>query len=420
MDSHEQSYYFENSQQLADSTPLLYGTKDERYFETDQWTEGKEEELFDLKVGFDASFSLDQKQTKKRSAKIRSKNIREIIPPPSPVPLRKNPHEVLTAGMPSLKTSSPKEGEGEDEHAGVSFLRKTLGFSFPSPQQAHQSTSDVLSLGEESKEDKEDSLTLPPLSIAGRKQEKNADPVQSLLETIHTVDEAIQYFAQHRSQTPIKFIKLVPNPHLKPQDFNPYDLIVLHTDPIETQTLSSHQTSTKHNLTGEEEREHHSYIMTAGSIVHSDPDFQDESLSLGEWVRASRLFSVIRKINYFKLYLYRKMFDTWRANVRFKQFKRQQKRVRDHLFLANPSFASTIVSLHTSMLEVSSVNAFSMESHKAHPLDVFSEEQKEQQEALGSHLETHTHQSIDEVYELAKFTVRIASSSDDPRDKHFI
>ena len=58
-------------------------------------------------------------------------------------------------------------------------------------------------------------------------------------------------------------------------------------------------------------------------------DVETETMSLGHWVQERDNWRMITgHLLFFRCYLHRKVFNRWRANVRFKQFARFRHRVR--------------------------------------------------------------------------------------------
>ena len=58
--------------------------------------------------------------------------------------------------------------------------------------------------------------------------------------------------------------------------------------------------------------------MSSAGLVHVRKGAQpSEFISLSDWVRQSTMFSVLRKINFFKHYILSKAFRTWRSSTRF-------------------------------------------------------------------------------------------------------
>jgi hypothetical protein len=69
------------------------------------------------------------------------------------------------------------------------------------------------------------------------------DDVSAILSTLHTADDAVNYFARYGSETPIKFIHLISK---ESREFNPYDLMV----------------TTQNEITSEH------YVMTSSGSSH--------------------------------------------------------------------------------------------------------------------------------------------------------
>lgn len=83
--------------------------------------------------------------------------------------------------------------------------------------------------------------------------------------------------------------------------------------------------------------------MRGAGVVHIQPGEPSEFVSLSDWMRDSSGFNVCTSLRFFKLYLPRKIFTTWRANVRFNRYCRQRAAVRADLFTWKPAFAGALV-----------------------------------------------------------------------------
>jgi len=95
--------------------------------------------------------------------------------------------------------------------------------------------------------------------------------------------------------------------------------------------------------------------MSAGGLVHVVPKQPSEFIPLSEWMRQSTLFSMLRSIRFYKLYLHTKCFNLWRCNVRYKLYCQQRKRLSHSLFIAKESFCTPLLELRERMLELGSV-----------------------------------------------------------------
>lgn len=108
-----------------------------------------------------------------------------------------------------LKNSNTKSSE-------FSFLPNAIGIST-----LHQN------LGQESKNVRQTQRLSQEAS-----GDEFTDDVSAILSTLHTADDAVNYFARYGSETPIKFIHLVSK---ESREFSPYDLMVTTQNEMSTE-----------------------------------------------------------------------------------------------------------------------------------------------------------------------------------------
>ena len=123
---------------------------------------------------------------------------------------------------------------------------------------------------------------------------------------------AINFFAQHGSSSPIKFVHLIKSD--TGITYRPYDLSVV--PPLLCAAGTSY------------------YTMSSAGLVHVAPNVASEFIPLAEWMRQSTNFNMLRAIRFYKYYLHTKAFMMWRNNVRYKLYCNQRKKISNNLFLA--------------------------------------------------------------------------------------
>lgn len=143
-----------------------------------------------------------------------------------------------------------------------------------------------------------------------------------------TDKDVINYFARFGADTDIKFAHLVP---VQGPEYRPYDLRVVEID--------------------EHCREY--YTISPAGVIYTCPGQPAECTTLAKWVRDSTMFNLLRSIRFFKHYLHRKAFQTWKENVRQRLFAKQRKKIADRLFHNRDTCAQPIVELQRYMLELS-------------------------------------------------------------------
>lgn len=152
-----------------------------------------------------------------------------------------------------------------------------------------------------------------------------------------TGEDAINFFALYRATSSVKFVHLVRE-HTG-INFRPYDLKVIPAAECETGGAGSDQY----------------FTMSAAGLVHVRPGEPSEFIPLGEWMRQSTLFNMLRSIRFFKYYLHSKCFTMWHQNVRFKLYCQQRAKLKNRMFLAKESFCEPLLELKKEMLDVQNV-----------------------------------------------------------------
>jgi len=145
------------------------------------------------------------------------------------------------------------------------------------------------------------------------------------------ITDAINFFAQYGSSSPIKFVHLINAD--KGIDFRPYDLEV----------ISPKNCGTNY------------FTMSSSGLVHVAPSSASEFIPLSDWMRQSTNFNMLRSIRFYKYYLHSKCFTIWKNNVRFKLYCNQRKKIQSKLFLAKHSFADPLLDLKKYLLDLQGV-----------------------------------------------------------------
>lgn len=169
---------------------------------------------------------------------------------------------------------------------------------------------------------------------------------------LKTGEEAIAFFARNGSDSEIKFVHL--NRARTGIAFRPYDLVVVDQGDIDC--------------------EH--FTMSSSGLVHVSPGNPSEFIALAEWMRQSTLFNVLTSLRFFKHYLVSKSFSLWCANVRFKLYCRQRKKLKAKLYLAKESFCVPLLQVKRVMsTEVLSVVLLDLKAQKTYESTAFVEYQ---------------------------------------------
>lgn len=111
------------------------------------------------------------------------------------------------------------------------------------------------------------------------------------------------------------------------------------------------------------------------------------------------MFNILRNIRFFKLFLHRKMFQTWRANVRFQQYARQRKRVAERLFLTRKTSSKSILVIKKHLMGVQNMNVLQLDLRSADKA-VFVDQQVAQCTRASIQFEESMRQIISEVQQV--------------------
>lgn len=249
-------------------------------------------------------------------------------------------------------TQSVKVVEEEKEFA---FLPGIMGIVLPPPKESPvraMSESRKKRLGDTSKSAAESEVTLLPPVVEGsggaavstQQPKLQTDEVAALLTGIVNGIDGINFFARFGSETLIKFIHLVyefsrERAKQHPRYYQPYSLLVT-TRPV---------TNMEH------------FIMSPAGLVHVCANEPSECIPLSTWMRESILFSILRKIPFFKLYLYRKSFSIWSDNVRFALFVKQRNKVQEKLFVTRKTSCMQLLNIKTYLLEILKIPVLNVE-----------------------------------------------------------
>ena len=216
--------------------------------------------------------------------------------------------------------------------------------------------------------------------------------IEEQIRAIRTGDDAINFFARNGSSTRLKFIYC----NRAPQDpesgrFAPYDLVAINEYQVLQDQLAEKQRMLSAESTmggtsvsaaamaiedgaeggegGEGRRaslslsemaaqnpnlnireevrkidiskliEREYFTISASGIVHVQPGQPSEFLSIPEWISESHYYNVVCSIGFFKHFISRKLFGSWRRNARYDVYCAKRKKLSENLFLAKPLFS---------------------------------------------------------------------------------
>lgn len=155
---------------------------------------------------------------------------------------------------------------------------------------------------------------------------------QALLEveTLVTGEDAIGFFMKFGPSCPVKSVYLKRKFSPASDVYRPYDLLV----------VAPQSAGDDH------------FVMSANGVVHIQVGEPSEFHSLADWMRDASAFNVCTAMRFFKFYLPRKVFGTWRANVRFNRYCKQRNAVRGGLFTWKPAFAAALIEIFAALSQL--------------------------------------------------------------------
>ncbi len=167
------------------------------------------------------------------------------------------------------------------------------------------------------------------------------DEASVILHGLQTGDDAINFFARYGSETGVKFV------HFKrvddPKEFRPYDL---------------------ERIEGPHSAQDEYFTMSNAGIVHICPGENAECTPLTAWMRQSMMFKILRNIGFYKYYLHRKIFTTWKENVRFLLFCKQRKAVASRLYMSRKTTSGAIMAIKKHLMAVQGVKLLYLDNSR--------------------------------------------------------
>lgn len=146
-------------------------------------------------------------------------------------------------------------------------------------------------------------------------------------------EDPLAYFSRRKDGGGHKFIYMIPTTHQKSPDYNPYDLKkVPSLDPDVDEF----------------------FTISASDITRFTKTDSDQ-ISLGEWAKETSIFTVIKKMKFFKHYFYWKPFYQWKTFVQTKHYEFNIDYIKTHPFFRNPMFLSFISKIHSLRLEAEQI-----------------------------------------------------------------
>ena len=173
---------------------------------------------------------------------------------------------------------------------------------------------------------------------------------------LKTAEDVVSYFSLHGDKTSVKFVYLNYAPQTL--SFRPYDLNVV--------------------LRGQQDSEH--FVISSTGVVHIRPNQPSEVVTLSDWMRETAMFNVLRRIRFFRNYLFYKAFTQWRKNIRLKLYSDTRRKVCKKFFMSKSTFAATSVDLYKLAYDLTTTPLFHYEPNGKHDyvIEEFNRDQSKQ------------------------------------------
>jgi len=92
-----------------------------------------------------------------------------------------------------------------------------------------------------------------------------------------------------------------------------------------------------------------------GAIENGNDIPQEESAefnSLSDWMKESTQFNILSNIHFFKNYVNCKIFNIWRANVKYRIYCNTRQKLINNVFFCKPVFANNVIEINKILYEV--------------------------------------------------------------------
>ncbi|KAG2482389.1 hypothetical protein HYH03_018685 [Edaphochlamys debaryana] len=139
--------------------------------------------------------------------------------------------------------------------------------------------------------------------------------------------DVIEYYARYGHDAKVKMFHCVKsNPH---GAGSPYDLTVLAKEAL------------PHPRAGGSY-----YTMSASGVVQIFADGSPaEYTPIGEWVRETSVYNMMKQLSFFKNYMSQRYLRMWRSAARLSHFERLRAKMEGRMLLAKPEFCFTIMDI---------------------------------------------------------------------------
>ncbi|XP_070566099.1 dynein heavy chain domain-containing protein 1-like isoform X2 [Ptychodera flava] len=162
-----------------------------------------------------------------------------------------------------------------------------------------------------------------------------------------TGKEVVEMFGKGRHLGEVKFVYLNKAPS---RYFRPYDLIAVP----------------KHKA----DREEH-WVMSCFGVLHVYKSQPSETMTLHEWHRECVLWNAITKLPFFKLFLVKRAFNRWKANMFFNEYCRIRHHIDNTLIGNVPSFGAALLQISKLLQELGTIQFLPLELTQCYTLAQF-------------------------------------------------
>ena len=186
---------------------------------------------------------------------------------------------------------------------------------------------------------------------------------------IKTGEQAISFFAKHGNNTPIKIFNC-NRAKVRSTEFRPYDLeVVLDEKKLNEEYFTISNRGVVHVFKKNTKR------MSDEEMVPT------EFLFASDWIHEATLFNVLSSMKFFKNYLIGKVFNQWKANVRYKKYKKTREKLALNLKFVRPAFQNSFQEINTVLYEMQKSKCYKeLKGIKTYELEGFYTEQKNSRE----------------------------------------
>lgn len=184
------------------------------------------------------------------------------------------------------------------------------------------------------------------------------DTVREATLQLKTGEDAISFFAKYGGTTPIKFLNCVRAQNTS--SFRPYDLVIIH-DYEEILKLQEYFTVSSSGIVHIYTKGPKRFINQAiskemGAVDNNAQQMPNEESaefnSLSDWMKERTQFNILSNIPFFKNYVNCKMFNIWRANVKYRIYCNTRQKLINNVFFCKPVFANNVVEINKILYDV--------------------------------------------------------------------